>query len=487
MNIDVDQIPEECLCQWALRPDLTGRAPPDLNVEDDMKPIVLVPPPMRTDINLHGYNATRCAGHLRASKFSRVYQQNNHLHHHAHYSNTTTSSTSSTTALLKLTSLAPPRVLAFFQSHELRSRSLSPINDALLSRAATSSTTKMPISINGSLSTPSLHRMRFIIDGGRHFGENEEGRRFQEVGGTVDRRPVVNLAKPGGLLDADVIRSSLNVSKTKASESQPKSSHFPNSSVNTIRPVTEKSVRQLPIFLPLKASSVGSANPYRNNNNIILSMSGTNTANSWPTANPFFTFTSTPRAVTLSKFTTTLFTDTTTINTSAVKSWFVKLFHRVFLLDPVEMFDHLMESGIPDVSHLLPELITSNEMTRLRDELLTHWNSHLDVNAKVELAGRIVGNLSMSRESGIEGADEDEDDSVDYQHLKGTTLAGTTALVTITPDSVLEYWPIVRNSSNQSASFDGKPSGINGTNVTKKWPQPPSRGEIYLLFRNVFF
>ena len=79
------------------------------------------------------------------------------------------------------------------------------------------------------------------------------------------------------------------------------------------------------------------------------------------------------------------------------------------ILDPVRLFDHLAREGVPDVSHLLPELLPPSLMAFLRKELPNTWNSSLDLSAKIQLARRIVQGGRHSAEGNSEEEAEGEE------------------------------------------------------------------------------
>ena len=74
-------------------------------------------------------------------------------------------------------------------------------------------------------------------------------------------------------------------------------------------------------------------------------------------------------------------------------------------LAPVKLFDHLVETGIPDVSHILHDLHTYAQWDYIRNELKYKWDKSLDVEAKLERAKEI-----LDKRTGLEKEGEDEED-----------------------------------------------------------------------------
>lgn len=80
-------------------------------------------------------------------------------------------------------------------------------------------------------------------------------------------------------------------------------------------------------------------------------------------------------------------------------------------LDPVALFDYLAVQGVPDVSHILPELISFGDMLYLREKL-SDWRTDLDVDAKLQRA-KII--LKGRHEVDIELSEEEEDEDNDVE------------------------------------------------------------------------
>ena len=59
-------------------------------------------------------------------------------------------------------------------------------------------------------------------------------------------------------------------------------------------------------------------------------------------------------------------------------------------LDPIRLFDYLVENGVPDISHLLPELVTPAVMAFFREILPKEWRTDLDMDNKIHTASQIV-------------------------------------------------------------------------------------------------
>lgn len=130
--------------------------------------------------------------------------------------------------------------------------------------------------------------------------------------------------------------------------------------------------------------------------------------------------------------------------------------------DPVRLFDHLVDQGVPDVSHLLPELIPPAAMDFLRRELARQWNDNitqsLDLSAKIQLAGKIM--REMKQKGRRDGEDEEEEKGEDEEEDEDEKEEDKEAA-----KNRVEWWQKVRTSSTT-------PSTTTTTSTTT--PKTPS-------------
>ena len=139
----------------------------------------------------------------------------------------------------------------------------------------------------------------------------------------------------------------------------------------------------------------------------------------------------------------------------------------------MRLFDYLVESGLPDVSHILPDMLSPHIMAFLKEKLRNEWNTSLELDAKIQLASKLVKE-SAEMAKKYHSTHHDNDDEEDYDDEE--------------EDDLIPHANENRGDNFQNTSANSmlrRPNnGINGVNSNGAkngnnstiWPQPPTRG-----------
>ena len=92
---------------------------------------------------------------------------------------------------------------------------------------------------------------------------------------------------------------------------------------------------------------------------------------------------------------------------------------------------------MPDISHLLPELLPAGTMALLRRELPNAWNASLDLSAKIQLARKLVKGAKGRRDD-----DEDDEEEQEVKVLKWRTTTARPTVKTTTPTTTTTVKPV---------------------------------------------
>jgi hypothetical protein len=95
----------------------------------------------------------------------------------------------------------------------------------------------------------------------------------------------------------------------------------------------------------------------------------------------------------------------------------------------------LVQQGVPDISHLLPELLSAPTITFLKRELPNKWNQSLDLSAKIQLAKKIVKGAKKAEGRKEEDEDEDEDEAEEVMWKGKKPSTRTTIMMTVSSSS----------------------------------------------------
>ncbi|KAF7639595.1 hypothetical protein Mgra_00000922 [Meloidogyne graminicola] len=154
-------------------------------------------------------------------------------------------------------------------------------------------------------------------------------------------------------------------------------------------------------------------NKQQKNNNIIISHKSTTTTTITPLTTSFIAV----------------------LSTSTLSSTKQQKF-RPALKNPVKFFDYLAEGQVPEISHLLPNLLSGSSLAFLRKELPSKWHSDLDLSAKLELSKHLLKEMKQENihkkeektveedEDEEESDEEDEDDEEEEEQTMETTTKG---------------------------------------------------------------
>ena len=106
-------------------------------------------------------------------------------------------------------------------------------------------------------------------------------------------------------------------------------------------------------------------------------------------------------------------------------------------LDPIKFFDYLAEGEVPELGHLLPNLLSGSSLAFLRRELPSKWHSSLDLSAKIELSKQLLKGMKeenfgkkeekvVEEEEDEEESEEDEEEEEEEDERKESTTKGWT-------------------------------------------------------------